>query len=300
MSARKRVTVLRFDGPRFKDHGLDVDVLPEIIAYKVLLQETAKEIWRLKHPDRVRLPKNFYAEINLKFFSLEAGSTAVPLMREWRSGQLPLDDELDEAATLLQQSIHAAGQLEGAPIRLPRNVIPFFYELGKTLRSDECLLVSSDTRPEGARYDQLVRERILAWGTSSYADAVDLTGEVRATDLDGLKFTLRLLDGRKVTGHFRPDHEPVILEALGEHFSRRIHVRGTGQFAPEDGTLKQIVNVEWIEVVGSELLPEDRGTPIWERLALIGADTPNKAWNDVPTDLSENVDRYLYGRKDPH
>jgi hypothetical protein len=34
----------KFRGPRFEDHGLDVDVLPELIAYKKLLIETAKEI----------------------------------------------------------------------------------------------------------------------------------------------------------------------------------------------------------------------------------------------------------------
>jgi len=31
-----------FKGPRFEDHGLDVDVLPELISYKNILVETAK------------------------------------------------------------------------------------------------------------------------------------------------------------------------------------------------------------------------------------------------------------------
>ena len=134
---------------------------------------------------------------------------------------------------------------------------------------------------------------------SSYAHDVDVTGEVRATDLDGLRFTLRLSDGRKVAGHFKSEHEPVLLQALGEHFSRRIHIRGTGEFAPEDGKLKQIINVEAIEVVGLGGGTEG-GTPIWERLALLGLNTPEGVWNDVPADLAENVDRYLYSRKDPH
>ena len=66
-----RITVLKFNGPRFDDHGLDVDVLSEIVAYKRLAQETAKELWRRKHPDRRRL--NFDAEISLKFFQIEPG-----------------------------------------------------------------------------------------------------------------------------------------------------------------------------------------------------------------------------------
>jgi hypothetical protein len=300
MFLRKQVAVLRFNGPRFEDHGLDVDVLPEIIAYKKLLQETAKEIWRRQNPDRIRLPKNFDADINLKFFSLEKGSTAVPLMREQRLGQLALfEHELDTAAALLEEAIQAAGKQESAPTHLPRGIIPLFDELGRTLREDEVLLVSAGTRTEEARYDPTVKAQILAWAASLYPDTVDLVGEVRATDLDGAKFTLRLSDGRKATGHFKPEHEAAILEALGEHFSRRVRIKGTGEFAPEDGTLKQIVNVEWVEVVGAELGLEE-GTRIWDRLALISENTPDQAWNDIPSDLAENVDRYLYGRKDRH
>jgi hypothetical protein len=300
----KQITVLRFNGPRFEDHGLDVDVLSEIVAYKRLLQETAKEIWRRNNPERVRLPKKFEAEITLKFFSLQPGSTGVPLMRELPFTNLlqwmPIRDELDEAAILLEDAIRAAGERGGIPSQLPRNIIPLFEELGKTLRDDEFLLVSAGTRETTARYDSPVKERILAWATSSYTDLVDLTGEVRATDLDGLKFILRLQDGRKVTGRFKPDQETVVLEALGEHFSRRMRVIGVGQFAPEDGSLRQIVNVERIELLGPE---SASGTdiPIWERLASIGAAVPGDTWNAVPTDLSTNVDDYLYGgRKDQH
>ena len=56
-----------FKGGRFDDNGLDVDVLPEVIAYKNILVETAKEIWRRKNPDRERLPKNFEDSLTLKF-----------------------------------------------------------------------------------------------------------------------------------------------------------------------------------------------------------------------------------------
>jgi len=305
MRPHKQVTVLRFKGPRFEDHGLDVDVLSEIVAYKRLLQETAKEIWRRNNPTRVRLPKKFEAEISLKFFNLTPGSTGVPLMREIplykAAPQLPFfEDELDEAAILLESAIRAAGQHRLAPDQLPRNIIPLFDELGTTLREDECLLISAGTREDAARYDAAVKGQILSWTTTSYPDVVDLTGEVRATDLDGLRFTLRLEDGRKVTGRFRSDQETVVLEALGEHFSRRMRVVGVGEFAPEDGTLKQIVAVDRIELVGPEVA-SDGDIPIWERLATIGAAVPGDAWNDVPTDLSTNVDDYLYGgRKDPH
>ena len=77
------LTTLRFDGPRFEDHSLEIDVLPELIAYKKLLIETAKELWRKKNPGRERLPRGFEDSIAIKFFQLGDGSTAIPLKREY-------------------------------------------------------------------------------------------------------------------------------------------------------------------------------------------------------------------------
>jgi hypothetical protein len=173
MFSHKQVAVLRFGGARFEERGLDVDVLPEIVAYKRLLQETTKEIWRRKNPKRVGLPTKLDAEITLKFFDLQAGSAAVPLMRELPPAQAPHlypDDELDEAAILLEDAIRAAEKSEGVPNQLPRSIIPLFADLGKTLREGEFLLVSAGTRDETARYDDAVKERILAWAAPSHTD----------------------------------------------------------------------------------------------------------------------------------
>lgn len=134
----------------------------------------------------------------------------------------------------------------------------------------------------------------------SSRDRIDLTGEVRGADLDGLKFVLRLSDGRSVPGRFEPGQESVLVEALGERRHRHLHVIGEGEFSPEDGRLIEIVRLDRIALVEREAQP--LGTPpIWERLAAIGAAVPAEAWNGVPPDFATNVDRYLYGNgKDPH
>ena len=185
---------------------------------------------------------------------------------------------------------------EALPAKLPRIVLPLFQTFGDTLRDDEYLSVSTGVdKKRAARFDKRIKERILRWATKTYPDAIDLTGEVRSTDLDGRRFTLRLPDGRKVPGYFDPDHEAVVLEALGEHSSRRLRVIGTGEFAPEDGSLQQILSVERIELIGPEAAPPT--VPIWERFASIAASVPDEAWREVPSNLSSQVDRYLYGRK---
>ena len=50
---------LRFDGKRFEGHALDVECTQELIAYRNLIVECAKELWRRKNPDRARLPRGF-------------------------------------------------------------------------------------------------------------------------------------------------------------------------------------------------------------------------------------------------
>lgn len=58
---------LRFHGKRFEGHALDVECTQELIAYRNLIVECAKELWRRKHPDRVRLPRGFEEDFRLQF-----------------------------------------------------------------------------------------------------------------------------------------------------------------------------------------------------------------------------------------
>jgi hypothetical protein len=298
---RRQVAVLKFEGPRFSDHGLDVDVLPELIAYKRLLQETAKEIWRRRNPERQRLPRHFDAGITLKFFELQAGSTGVPLYREQsvvgNEPYLPLEDEVDEAAVLLEETMVAAAGDLSVPRSLPRSIIPLFDQFGQTLRPDEFILITRERRLTAARYDRNVRATLLKWAATGYTDVIDLVGEVRGTDLDGQKFSLRLSDGRKIPGRFRPDQEALILEALSDHASRRLRIVGSGDFSHDNGTLQQIASVDRIEILPSRE-PAAAQVPIWERISSLGAAVPDEVWNAVPSDLSQNLHKYLYGRKD--
>ena len=85
MKVQRQLVKHTFKGRRFDDHGLDLDVLPDLFAYKQLLVETAKALWRRNNPNRERLPKNFEDRLALKFFNIEKGSAAVPIMREYES-----------------------------------------------------------------------------------------------------------------------------------------------------------------------------------------------------------------------
>ena len=59
------LALLRFDGERFAGHALDVECTQELIAYKNIVLECAKALWRRKFPDRARLPKGFEGDFRL-------------------------------------------------------------------------------------------------------------------------------------------------------------------------------------------------------------------------------------------
>jgi hypothetical protein len=298
---RRELVAHRFEGERFEDHGLDLDVLPDLIAYKTLLVETAKELWRQNHQDRQRLPKNFEDSLRLKFYELREGSTVVPLVREveYSDGEPPFEpvpDELDDAVLLVADTIDAIAVDSLIPERLPKNIIPLFANYGKTLREGESFLQDIPRRPKPVRYSIQVRDQLAVRSQVDYEDLLELAGEVRSADLDGLNFSLRLDDGSKISGKFSAEQEDLIVGALREHTSRRLRVRGRVEFAGSSGKVKRIVAVQDVSVLAlGEILYDSSVRPIWETVAEVGASVPAEEWAKLPGDLSKRLDGYLYG-----
>jgi len=289
-----------FKGKRFEDHGVDLDVLPDLYAYKELLVATAKELWKRHHPDRLRLPKNFEDSLCLKFNQVRPGSAAVPIYREvetdgqgvfWQPNE---PDELDEAVVLIADAVRAADADQALPDQLPKNVLPMFDNYGKTLQEDESFEQKPEGTPAAASYSRKSRERLLQLCVGGYSDRIDFTGEVRAVDLVG-RFELRLEDGTKVPARFSAQQEELVTEALREHTSRRLRVKGTAEFTA-DGKVKGITSVAELTIQPAGEQPFDPGArPIWEIIEEIGASVPAAEWDKVPADAAQNLDHYLYG-----
>ena len=120
--------------------------------------------------------------------------------------------------------------------------------LGKTLKEFDCIRVKSQKRDHPATFTAQVRQRLAEYGERTYEDLIDFTGEVRLADLDGLNFVIRLENGTKVSGKFEPDHEQKLIEALKEHETCRLKIKGLGKFSLPDGTLKKVVRINEMEV----------------------------------------------------
>jgi hypothetical protein len=287
---------LRFDGERFANHALDVDCVGELTEYKRLVMACAKELWRRTHREYERLPKNFEERLALQFTEVLPGSAIVNLKRVSMQHQaaLEFDDEFDAAARLIDDAIAAAADGALMPVELPRNVIPLFREFGRTLRESETLFVQSRHRAVPAAYNAEARHRLAEWTEATYEDTVDIVGEVSMANVRGGGFELVIASSNTpIRGKFSDQQEGIVLGALQSHSTLRLRVRGTGEFLREDGQLRKLIR---IDDVSTAVEPEfvDNVKPIWETVAAIGSSLPDSAWENVPDDLAQRLDHYLY------
>lgn len=294
------LATLRFDGERFKGHTLDVECTQELITYRNLIVECAKELWRRKHPDRINLPKGFEKGFRLQFNRLEDGSAKIPLQRVRVDDQSDLDwgnlDEFDEAADLIDAAISAANDDQLLPDALPSNVIPLFRDFGKTLDPDEVLFTRSRHGSAEAPYTAKARKRLTEWVGASYEDTVDVIGEVRMANVGPGTFSLQLDEMETVvSGRFSPEQEVEVLDALRNHRALRLRVIGTAEFATSDRQIKRFLRVdEVVHTVLADQVFDEMAVPIWEQLSAIGESAPEGTWDSVPTDLSMKIDDLVY------
>lgn len=296
------VTTITFSGPRFDDAGLDIDVLSELLAYRKLLIETAKELWRTENRDRRRLPKGFEESIRLKFYSIEAGSAVVPIKRvvshddSLLFGPPSRADEIDEAAQLLDNTIAAISEDRTIPERMPKVVLPLLAALGESLREGEAITTRAVRSARPAELTRETRVRVERLLDGVYEDRVEIVGEVRSADIDQRNFAIRDSNGAKVPARFRPEQEAEITDALHAHASCRIAITGVGEFAARDGTLRRILRVDELDRRSSTDDEFDDSAPaVWREVVELGASVPADEWDRVPTDLATNLDHYLYG-----
>jgi hypothetical protein len=231
------LATLRFDGPRFAGHSLDVECTRELIAYRTLVLECAKELWKRRHPDRARLPRNFDSGFRLDVDRIDPGSASLPLrrVRDHSQAALDFDDEFDEAAALIDDTIAAANQDRLLPEALPSNVVALFSDFGSSMRIDETLYLRSRRSSNEAAYTASARQRLANWVLPNYEDLVDITGEVRMANVGPGAFRLQLPDGGPlVEGRFEASHEAVVLQALKDHRQARLRVTGQGEFSTSE------------------------------------------------------------------
>lgn len=294
----KEVVRLTFKGDRFRDHALDLTALAELSQFQRLIAETAKAMWRAANPNRERLPKHFEDRTRLCLRRIEEGSAVAPLEVFIEEPQLELYEpepkEIDEAVALASDVFQALEHDEPLPERFPRSLIPEYVKWGQGFAADEGIEIAPRDRTP-TRLTAVSRLRLVSFSEPVHEGTVDVTGEVLEADVRQRRFQLWFDERASTTVSFSPEQEEHVTDALRGHKTRRLRVKGRGETSAQ-GKVVRVTSVEELHLLPIGEPSYDSSAPsIEDVLAALAAEVPREEWDNLPQDLTDNLDHYLYG-----
>ncbi len=297
----KEVVKLTFKGERFQDHALDLSALTELSQFQKMVAETAKALWRTSNPDRRNLPKHFEQRTRLCLRKIIDGSAIAPLeifieepdqMEIWEE-EHEEPEEINQAIELTYDVFDAIENDKPLPDCFPKQLVPEYVKWGQTLLDNEEIEFIPSSKKKSAKVSTNNRRKLENYAEKPYEDMVDITGEVFEADVRQRKFQLWKDPQNAVVVFFNEQQEELVTTALKEHKSVRLHVHGKGEYSPE-GTINKVIDVKELEIIQTETY--DSNSPsIEEILSSIASEVPKEEWEKLPSDLTDNLDNYLYG-----
>jgi hypothetical protein len=291
------VVKLAFKGKRFEDHALDINALSEIIRFKKIVAETAKVLWREANR-KERLPRHFEDRTKLYIRRIDEGSALVPIECFFEEDEQLIEPEpveLKEAVELAHKAILAVERDQPLPDNFPRSLLPEYEKWGQDLAEDETIEIISPGK-EPARLTSKAHLRLVSYAETPYKAEAEIKGEVLEADIRLGRFQLWVDEKTGITVDYNPELEEKITSALKDHHTCRLYIKGKGEYSPQ-GKLQRIT-----EIIESSITPVSEPTlldlmapPIEEILSDLANEIPKEEWEKLPSDLTDNLDLYLYG-----
>lgn len=270
----------RFAGGRFDSHTIPLEVLPDLTAYRKLVLEVAKMLFRKRMGARVRVPKGFEDSFQIGLARIEGGSSAVAYMPRLRPVDLPPSQQplkfaanqpafdqspypdFDDARDYIDDLIDSVGSTGSVPEAFPVELAGLFNSFGQSLHENEFIeLGFGGAKP--VRYDTFIRKKIVLSRETTYENAVDalfvLNGGVVAQG------AIHVLDLNGGSFDFQPSTEFEFKKAYNRA-SENVRLVGTGLYDKNE-RLRRLLSVNVIYSEGGATQPfesrleEIRGTP---------------------------------------
>ncbi|MBP7142514.1 MAG: hypothetical protein KBA71_11450 [Opitutaceae bacterium] len=240
----------RFDGPRFAEHTLPVDVARDLAAYEELVIELAKHLYIRSHEGRQRVPKGFEKEFNLHLERVDEGS-AKPLLSWIAAAGMLLPggsnaQYFEQARDLISDCVRASSENQPLPEAFPKNLLDYFNVVGRSLREGESVDLAGAKAAKPARLDPERRKQLVLAAQKTYLKEVEIAGRVEEVDWAKSSFRLRLDDGTATQAPFSPEIESIVREAAGRPRTRAT-LRGLGIYDAYD-KLQKVGTTEHLEV----------------------------------------------------
>jgi hypothetical protein len=187
---------------------MPVEALAELVSYRELVLEVAKEVFFSRHQGRQRLPRGFRDRLQLRLSRVEAGS-AIPILErvstEEQDAMLPREDEFTAARELIERAIIAVARGDSLPRAFPADAVGYFNRFGRTLQEGESIRLSRPGARRVARYTSAVRRELLLSRERTYRSNREAIGRIVEIDAEASTFTLRTLGREAVMCHFESE-----------------------------------------------------------------------------------------------
>jgi len=236
----------RFEGARFSEHTLPLEVAKDLAAYETLVVELAKHLYLQSHPERQRVPKGFAADFHLHLERVDEGSARTMLCLVAAGLFPPGSDggsDFARARDLITECVAATdGQL---PPAFPRELLVHFNQVGRSLRDDERMELPGAGNLVGNLTPER-RKRLVLAADSVYERAVVLKGTIGEADWEESTFRLRLADGDTAVIPMPKDFHARARE-YGGRLRHQVTIEGVGAYDSWD-KLRKMVSVESVEI----------------------------------------------------
>lgn len=231
----------RFEGSRFAEHTLPLDVARDLAAYETLIVELAKRLYLKDNPERQRVPKGFGSEFHLHIERLDDGS-ARPQLAIVTAGELALgsggfNTYFERARDLVTECIAASA--DSLPIDFPRDLLGHFNQVGRSLQQDESMEIPGSGGVTATLTPDRRKQLVLAADTV-YEKEIEISGTIGEIDWEKKSFRLRLLDGTKVENIPLPDSFHADARKYGGRHRHLVTLRVVGAFDSWDRMQKVI------------------------------------------------------------
>ncbi len=240
---------MRFVGGRFDRHIIPLEVLPDLNAYRDLIIDVARHLFKQNNQGRQRVKKGFGDSFQIGLSKVVQGNSATALMErvdliedQAGAGQVVLfheHQEFEQARDLIDRVIAAANDGVAPPEDFPAELAGRFNRFGQSLRAGEYAEISHG-RSAPVRYDSDIRKFIVLSGSSTYEDKFDRKFALSGGEISTR--TVHLSDEAGSLFDVRADSDAECDKAIAR---RRHHVRvvGIGSFDRQD-SLKRILRVD--------------------------------------------------------
>lgn len=261
----KHFLKLTFEGGRFVDHTLPVDVVGELATLQALIHNVARALFFRANPARHRVSVGFIDAAKLHLAATEANCYSIGLSRAEELGTVTEQHEdsviIEQAREVTLEALRCAAQGEPIPEGFPPSAYEQLSSFGKRLRPEEWLAVSNDTATKVARVDQKSRTALSKAVKQPLSVNADLDGEVDHFDDAGNRFWLRLDSGQQVEIPLNRELRRVVLETLVIRPIARMRIGGQMHVT---GGGARLVAVDDLEIYDSP--HADEVIKLWERL----------------------------------